>query len=89
MPLPSSSTFSKLSEADVELIRECALESEAFQFEQWEKKEKSSLDIVKQAANVVDLPDEERAKLEEKSKMVYKKYEGEYGDLIREILASE
>jgi len=87
--LASSSTFSKLSEADVELIRECALESEAFQFEQWEKKEKSSLDIVKQVANVVDLPDEERAKLEEKSKMVYKKYEGEYGDLIREILASE
>lgn len=85
----SSSLFEKLPESDVELIKECAMETELFQIKRWAEKEEKSAEIISKAANVVELTDEELSGFREKAKGVYKQYEAEFGDLIEMIKNEE
>ncbi len=84
--LASSSTLKKLSEEDVEIIKECAELTQNFQFQKWAEKEDSALKIISQAANVIELTDEEKESFRKKAEPVYEPFREEYGKVIQRIL---
>ncbi len=84
--LVSQKTLAKLSKADVKIIRECALETEAFERELWLKKEAESEKIIRDAGNVIiELTDEEKATFFDALQPLYSEAEEKYGDYLSEI----
>lgn len=83
----SKHTWEKLSAEDQQIILECARESAVYQRQLWtEQEEKSREQAIAQGAIVIALSEEEKIKFTEAAAPVYKKYCGEYMELIEEII---
>ncbi|MDR2505744.1 MAG: TRAP transporter substrate-binding protein [Oscillospiraceae bacterium] len=86
--LASQAVMDSLSAEDQALIREIAVEVQAYEIEQWELKEKSSEEIVRAAGTtVIELTDEARAEFEEKMLPLYDEFGADYKDIIDQIKA--
>lgn len=84
------STWSKLSGADQEIIRECAKESAIYERALWVDKEKESERIASEnGVEIVVLSEQEKEKFREAVKGVYEEFCGEYMDIIDEIIAAD
>lgn len=84
--LMSRVTAEKMSEEDMEIIRECARESTGCQREAWEQQEKlSRATVLKQNVQVITFPEEEKEKLRRMAEPLYEKYCGDYMDLVDRI----
>lgn len=77
-----------VSPEDLEIIKEVAKETEAYEKEQWALKEASAEQIVREAGcNVVELTDEQLALYEEKMAPLYDEFGKDYTDIIEQIRA--
>ncbi|MDR1570140.1 MAG: TRAP transporter substrate-binding protein [Oscillospiraceae bacterium] len=86
--LASKAVLDGLSEEDQQIIRECATEVQAYEIEQWELKEKSSEEIVREAGTtVIELTPEARAEFEERMLPLYDEFGADYKDIIDQIKA--
>ena len=75
-----------MTEEDMEIIRECAIESTECEREAWEEQEKlSRTKLLKQNVQVITFPDEEKEKLRRMAEPLYEKYCGDYMDLVDRI----
>ena len=84
--LASEAVLNTLDPADVEIIKECAKETQAYEIEQWALREQSSEEKVTAAGVVVaELTAEQLAEFQEKMSPLYAKYGAGYEDLIVEI----
>lgn len=83
----SRHTWEKLSAEDQQIILECARESAIYQRELWTEREKQSRETaIAGGTTVIELPAEEKEKFREAVEPVYKKYCGQYTELIEEII---
>lgn len=77
--LMSDSIYEKLSIEDIELIKECAEETQKYQIQKWVEKESDSEKIVLSVKNtIVELSDEEIESFKEKVKPIYAEYSEKY-----------
>lgn len=84
--LMSRVTARRMTEEDMEIIRECAIESTECEREAWEEQEKlSRTKLLKQNVQVITFPDEEKEKLRRMAEPLYEKYCGDYMDLVDRI----
>ncbi len=93
--LASADVMSQLSDEDVEIIKQCALETEQFEKDRWAEKEVESERIVREAGCVVtELTPEAQAEfmaaMTEPSdvlggKSLYEKYGADFADIIEAI----
>ncbi len=84
--LVSKKAIEKLSAEDVEIIKNCALETESFERELWAEKEKTSEKIIREAGNViVDLTDDEKSSFSSAIQPIYDDFEKKYPDLFSQI----
>jgi tripartite ATP-independent transporter DctP family solute receptor len=82
------STWNKLSQADREIIIECAEESALYERALWVEREKESKRIaLENGVEIVVLSVQEKEKFREAVKEVYEEFCGEYMDVIEEIIA--
>jgi tripartite ATP-independent transporter DctP family solute receptor len=86
--IPEIVLFSKkrwdtLSESDRKIILQAAKESEEYQKKLWKEYVNKSLNEIKKAGCKINTVDKKA--FQEKVKPLYKKYEKEFGDLIKEI----
>ncbi len=89
MQLASSRTMNKLSEADQQIVRECARESAMVERSLWAEREHASETLVKQnGVTVVSLPPEEKQRFQQAVLPLYEAYAGPYQELVRSILDS-
>ena len=85
--LMSRTTARRMTEEDMEIIRECARNSTECEREAWEEQEKlSRTKLLKQNVQVITFPDEEKEKLRHMAEPLYEKYCGDYMDLVDRIL---
>ena len=73
-----------ISQSDLEIIKACAKESQAFQRKKWLIKEKESEQKLRQAG-VIITEIENRSEFVEAVKPLYDKYAGEYLDIVKKI----
>lgn len=86
--LASASTFSKLSEQDVEIIKKCAKDVQSYEIEKNIEKQKSAEEKVRKAGTtVIELSPEESQKFKDATAPIYDKYAADYKDLIAQIKA--
>ena len=84
--LMSQVTADKMTEEDMEIIRQCAVESTAFQRKAWEEQEKiSRTTVLEQNVQIITFPEEEKEKLRRMAEPLYEKYCGKYMDLVNRI----
>lgn len=75
-----------VSPEDLEIIKQCAKETEAFEKEQWALKEVSAEQIIRDAGcEVVDLTAEQLALYEAKMAPLYDEFGKDYTDIINQI----
>lgn len=90
MQLCSANTWKLLSEADKDIIKECALESAIYERDLWAEREDSSKEsAIRTGVVVSQLPPEEKERFRELMAPVYEKYCSEYMDLLNEIIRKE
>lgn len=90
MQLISAHTWSKLSEEDKAIFRECAKESAIYERELWSEREKQSKSAATaEGAKVISISADEKKRFQAAMSDVYEKYCGSYMDIIGEILALE
>ena len=83
----SRHTWEILSEEDRNIILECAKESALYQRELWTEREKKSREIaIKGGTEVIRLSVTEKMRFQQAVEPLYKKYCGEYMDLIDKII---
>ena len=83
MQIISRATLEKLSEADREIIRECAAQSANYERELWAQREVSAAKkVTKGGAIIVRLTDEERQKFVEATQPFYEQYDEAQQQLI-------
>ena len=99
--LASEAVLSELDEADVQIIRECAKETQAYEREKWAEKEASAEKIVREAGcTITELTPEAFAEFQaamttpvtgvegiDDGKSLYEMYGGAYQDVIDAITA--
>ena len=84
--LASEAVLSQLDPADVEIIKQCAKETQDYEIEQWALREQSSEEkVVAEGVIVTELSPEELAKFQERMAPIYAEYGAGYEDLIEEI----
>ncbi len=84
--LASEAVLETLDPADVEIIKECAKETQAYEIEQWALREQSSEEkVVSEGVTVTELSAEELAKFQERMTPIYEEYGAGYEDLIAQI----
>ena len=84
--LASEAIMNTLSEEDQQLIKECAKETQEYEIEQWNLREKSAEEKVTAAGvEVIELSAEELAKFQERMASLYTKYGAGYEDIIASI----
>ena len=93
--LASAEVLSSLDPADVEIIKQCAIETEAYEKAKWAEKEESSEKIVREAGcTIVDLTPEAYAEFQAAmtnpsdalgGQSLYEKYGAKYQDVIDAI----
>ncbi|TCK98596.1 tripartite ATP-independent transporter DctP family solute receptor [Natranaerovirga hydrolytica] len=80
----------KLSDSDIELLREAALEAQAYQREQWAAYEEESIEkVTESGVTVIELTDEVREEMSVAMARIYQKHAEEHMDLIEEIQGLE
>ncbi len=85
--LASEAVLETLDPADVEIIKECAKETQAYEIEQWALREQSSEEkVVSEGVQVTELTAEQIAAFQAKMTPIYEKYGAGYEDLIQEII---
>lgn len=84
--LTSTATFDKLSNEDAEILRQCAKESQTYEFELWREYEQASMEALKdEGVTFLPLSQEEQSKLMELVHPLYEKYASEYADELEKI----
>ena len=84
--LASEAVLETLDPADVEIIKECAKETQAYEIEQWALREQSSEEkVTSEGVTVTELSADELAKFQERMTPIYEKYGAGYEDLIAQI----
>ena len=84
--LASEAVLETLDPADVEIIKECAKETQAYEIEQWALREKSSEEkVVSEGVTVTELTPEALAEFQERMAPIYAEYGAGYEDLIEQI----
>ncbi len=84
--LASETVLETLDPADVEIIKECAKETQAYEIEQWALREQSSEEkVTSEGVTVTELSADELAKFQERMTPIYEKYGAGYEDLIAQI----
>ena len=84
--LASEAVLSTLDPADVEIIKECAKETQAYEIEQWALREASSEEkVTSEGVVVAELTPEQIAAFQERMQPLYAKYGAGYEDIIAEI----
>lgn len=84
--LCSLATWERLSEADQNIIRECAYESSLYERELWKKQEEETRQrLVDYGVTVNQLSDQELKRFQEAIKPLYEKYCSNYIDLLKKI----
>jgi tripartite ATP-independent transporter DctP family solute receptor len=87
MQVMSEVTMQKLSEADMEIIRECAKESALFEREEWARREKRSEEICREKGVKVTIPEPEDIQLMQTlCQPLYEKYAADYMDVVEQII---
>jgi tripartite ATP-independent transporter DctP family solute receptor len=82
--IASQKIQSRISQSDLEIIKACAKESEAFQRKKWLIKEKESEQKLRKAGvSITEI--ENRSEFVETVKPLYDKYAGEYLDIVKKI----
>ena len=77
-----------VSPEDLEIIKQCAKDTQEFEKEQWAQKEVSAEKIIRDAGNkVVDLTPEQLAKYEAKMAPLYDEFGADYTDVINQLKA--
>ena len=85
--LASEAVLETLDPADVEIIKECAKETQAYEIEQWALREQSSEEkVVSEGVQVTELTPEQIAEFQAKMTPIYEEYGAGYEDLIQEII---
>lgn len=85
--LASEAVLETLDPADVEIIKECAKETQAYEIEQWALREQSSEEkVVSEGVQVTELTAEQIAAFQAKMTPIYEEYGAGYEDLIQEII---
>ena len=84
--LASEAVLSTLDPADVEIIKECAKETQSYEIEQWALREASSEEkVVSEGVTVTELTPEALAEFQSRMEPLYAEYGAGYEDLIAEI----
>lgn len=87
LQMASQATWQKLSAADQQLIKECALESAIYERKLWEEQEAKSRKMAEQSGvAAIELSEEEIQKFRDAAMPLYKEFGGEYQDLIEKIM---
>ena len=85
--LASESVLETLDPADVEIIKECAKETQEYEIEQWALREASSeATVVAAGVQVTELTAEQIAEFQARMTPIYEEYGAGYEDLIQEII---
>ncbi|WRS28510.1 TRAP transporter substrate-binding protein [Oscillospiraceae bacterium MB08-C2-2] len=88
MQVISQEALQKLSDEDMEIIRECAKESALFQRQEWGKRTERSKKICYENGVEVILPKaEDIALMQELCRPLYEKYAADYMDIVEQIFA--
>ena len=84
--LASEEVLASLDPADVEIIKECAKETQAYEIEQWALREASAEEkVTSEGVVVTELTAEQLAEFQERMQPLYEKYGAGYEDLIEQI----
>ena len=84
--LASKAVLDSLDPADVEIIKECAKETQAYEIEQWALREQSSEEkVTSEGVVVTELTSEQLAEFQERMQPIYEKYGAGYEDIIEQI----
>ena len=84
--LASKAVLDTLDPADVEIIKECAKETQAYEIEQWALREQSSEEkVTAEGVVVAELTPEQIAAFQERMQPLYAKYGAGYEDIIEQI----
>lgn len=87
MQVISRAAMEKLSEDDMDIIRECAKESALFEREEWAKREEDSEMICRDSGVEVTVPEPEDLQLmQELCEPLYEKYAAGYMDIVEQII---
>ena len=85
--LASEAVLETLDPADVEIIKECAKETQAYEIEQWALREKTSEEkVVAEGVVVAELTPEQISEFQALMGPIYEEYGAGYEDLIQEII---
>ena len=77
-------------EQDQKIIKECALESADYERKLWSDREKESKEKVRAGGcQITELSSDEKVKFQEAVKPMYKKYCGDYMDIVDAIINTE
>ena len=84
--LSSETALNKLSAEDQAILRECAKDSQEYEFDLWEKATQESIEAVKEGNTVfIDLTAEELQEFQNACEPLYTTYAEEYLDVIEQI----
>ena len=84
--LASEAVLETLDPADVEIIKQCAKDTQEYEIEQWALREASSEEkVVSEGVTVTTLTPEALAEFQERMAPLYAKYGAGYEDLIEQI----
>ena len=85
--LASETVLDTLDPADVEIIKECAKQTQEYEIEQWALREQSSEEkVVSEGVIVAELTPEQIAEFQALMGPIYEEYGAGYEDLIQEII---
>lgn len=84
--LASSKALEGLKESDIKIIKKCAKETQAFEIEQWNKKESMALNFVRaKGTNIIELSDSEITEFQKAVKPLYDEFGSDYSEIIKNI----
>lgn len=85
--LCSKHTWEKISEADQQIILECARESAQYQRELWSEKEKESMEtVIEGGTEIIELSAREKRRFQEAVEPLYERYCRESMDIVEKII---
>lgn len=88
--LASAEIMRSLDPSDLEIIKQCAKETQDFEIKKWAEKEKQSEEIIRREGNIIiELSDEAKAEFRTRMKPIYDEYGYLYKDTISQILKLE
>lgn len=86
--LISEKALAKLSQDDIEILRDCAQKSAVYEHEQWALREEVASQNVREAgAEIITFPEWEKQKFRSICHQLYEKYSGGNMDIVNQIIA--